>query len=152
VRDLWERYDRDLVRAFKQFQDSGNLEIITCGATHGYLPLMQMYPQAVWAQLIVACEHYNEHFGQWPRGIWLPECAYYQGLERMIADAGLRYMITDAHGLLYAKPRPRYGMYAPIFTETGVAVFGRITNPRSRCGRRKWATPGIRFTASSTKT
>jgi 1,4-alpha-glucan branching enzyme len=75
--------------------------------------------------LIVACEHYNEHFGQWPRGIWLPECAYYQGLERMIADAGLRYMITDAHGLLYAKPRPRYGMYAPIFTETGVAVFGR---------------------------
>ncbi len=125
VRDLWERYDRDLVRAFKQFQDSGNLEIITCAATHGYLPLMQMYPQAVWAQLIVACEHYNEHFGQWPRGIWLPECAYYQGLERMIADAGLRYMITDAHGLLYAKPRPRYGMYAPIFTETGVAVFGR---------------------------
>lgn len=43
----------------------------------------------------------------------------------MVADAGLRYMITDAHGLLYAKPRPRYGMYAPIFTETGVAVFGR---------------------------
>jgi 1,4-alpha-glucan branching enzyme len=125
VRDLWERYDRDLVQAFKQFQDSGNLEIITCAATHAYLPLMQMYPQAVWAQLIVACEHYNEHFGQWPRGVWLPECAYYQGLERMVADAGLRYMITDAHGLLYAKPRPRYGMYAPIFTETGVAVFGR---------------------------
>ncbi|MGK7910382.1 MAG: DUF1957 domain-containing protein, partial [Synechococcus sp.] len=44
VRDLWERYDRDLVTAFKKFQDSGNLEIITCGATHGYLPLMQMYP------------------------------------------------------------------------------------------------------------
>ncbi|MGF1576766.1 MAG: glycoside hydrolase family 57 protein [Cyanophyceae cyanobacterium] len=125
VRDLWERYDRDLIAAFKQFQDSGNLEIITCGATHGYLPLMQMYPEAVWSQLLTACEHYNETFGQWPRGIWLPECAYYPGLERMIADVGLRYMITDGHGVLYAKPRPKYGIYAPIFTEAGVAVFGR---------------------------
>ena len=47
VRELWERYNRDLVTAFKQFQDSNNLEIITCGATHGYFPLMKMYPQAV---------------------------------------------------------------------------------------------------------
>jgi 1,4-alpha-glucan branching enzyme len=38
VRQVWEKYDRDLVKAFKQFQDSNNLEIITCGATHGYLP------------------------------------------------------------------------------------------------------------------
>lgn len=48
VRQTWERYDHDLVAAFKQFLDSNNLEIITCGATHGYLPLMKMYPQAVW--------------------------------------------------------------------------------------------------------
>lgn len=45
ILDTWERYDRDLVTAFKQFQDSNNLEIITCGATHGYLPLMKMYPR-----------------------------------------------------------------------------------------------------------
>jgi 1,4-alpha-glucan branching enzyme len=125
VRKLWERYDGDLVTAFKQFLDSGNLEIITCGATHGYLPLMKMYPQAVWAQLKVACDHYEENFGRPPKGIWLPECAYYEGLERMVADVGLRYFITDGHGILYARPRPRYGTYSPIFTETGVAAFGR---------------------------
>lgn len=125
VRSTWERYDRDLVKAFKQFQDSNNLDIITCGATHGYFPLMKMYPQAVWAQLKVACEHYEEHFGRPPKGIWIPECGYYNGLERMLADVGLRYFLTDGHGVLYARPRPRYGTYAPIFTETGVAVFGR---------------------------
>ncbi|MBF2099045.1 MAG: glycoside hydrolase family 57 protein, partial [Gloeomargaritaceae cyanobacterium C42_A2020_066] len=38
---------------------------------------------------------------------------------------GLRYFICDGHGILYARPRPRYGTYAPIFTETGVAAFGR---------------------------
>lgn len=125
TREVWEFYKGDLVSAFKEFQDSNNLEIITCGATHGYLPLMKMYPQAVWAQIEVACEHYEETFGARPRGIWLPECAYYEGLERMLADAGLRYFLTDGHGLLYARPRPHFGTYAPIFTETGVAVFGR---------------------------
>ncbi|BAQ62585.1 glycogen branching enzyme [Geminocystis sp. NIES-3708] len=125
IRQTWERYKGDLVTAFKHFQDSNNVEIITCGATHGYLPLMKMYPQAVWAQIEVACQSYEENFGIRPRGIWLPECAYYEGLERMLADAGLRYFLTDGHGLLYARPRPRFGTYAPIFTEPGVAVFGR---------------------------
>jgi 1,4-alpha-glucan branching enzyme len=125
IRKTWERHDRDLIGAFKGFLDSNNLEIITCGATHGYLPLMKMYPEAVWAQIRVACEHYEENFGRAPRGIWLPECAYYEGLERMLADAGLRYFLTDGHGIMYARPRPRFGNYAPIFTEAGVAAFGR---------------------------
>ena len=125
TRKTWDRCHRDLVTAFKRFQDSNNLEIITCGATHAYLPLMKMYPQAVWAQIQVACEHYEETFGNLPRGIWLPECAYYEGLERMLADAGLRYFLTDGHGILCARPRPRFGTYTPIFTETGVAAFGR---------------------------
>ncbi|HBE50936.1 MAG TPA: DUF1957 domain-containing protein, partial [Cyanobacteria bacterium UBA11369] len=107
TRETWDRYNGDLVSAFKQFLDTNNLEIITCGATHGYLPLMKMYPEAVWAQIQVACEHYEQNFGRPPKGIWLPECAYYNGLERMLADAGLRYMLIDGHGLLYGRPRPR---------------------------------------------
>ena len=67
TRRVWEHYDGNLVKAFKQYLDSNNLEIITCGATHGYLPLMKMYPQAVWAQLQVACESYEEHFGRAPK-------------------------------------------------------------------------------------
>jgi 1,4-alpha-glucan branching enzyme len=125
VRQTWESLDRNLIGAFKKHLDAGNLDIITCGATHGYLPLMKMYPQAVWAQIQVACEAYAETFGRAPKGIWLPECAYYEGLERMLADAGLRYFLTDGHGVLYARPRPRFGTYAPIFTESGVAAFGR---------------------------
>jgi len=123
--DTFHRYGRNLVKAFRYYQDRGNLDILTCGATHGYLPLMQMYPQAVWAQLKVAVDSYGEAFGQAPKGIWLAECAYFPGLERMVADVGLRYFLTDAHGVLYAKPRPRYGPYAPIFSHSGVAVFGR---------------------------
>jgi 1,4-alpha-glucan branching enzyme len=142
VRATWDRYDRDLVSGFKQFMDSNNLEIITCGATHGYLPMMKMYPQAVWAQIQVACEHYEANFGRPPKGIWLPECAYYEGLERQLADAGLRYFLTDGHGILYARPRPRFGTYAPIFTESGVAVFGRDRDSSQQVWSSKVGYPG----------
>src|SRR5690348_14212536 len=38
--ELWNRrFGRDLVGAFRELQDEGVLEIITCGATHGFLPL-----------------------------------------------------------------------------------------------------------------
>jgi 1,4-alpha-glucan branching enzyme len=142
IRRIWESYQGNLLLGFKEFQDSGNLEIITCGATHGYLPLMKMYPQAVWSQIKVACDHYAENFGREPKGIWLPECAYYEGLERMLADAGLRYFLTDGHGILYARPRPRFGTYAPIFTESGVAVFGRDHESSQQVWSSKVGYPG----------
>ena len=37
-------------------------------------------------------------------GIWLPECAYYEGLDRWMRDAGLRYAVLDGHGLLHGRP------------------------------------------------
>ena len=33
-----DTYGSDLVRAFRKHRDAGKLEIITCGATHGFLP------------------------------------------------------------------------------------------------------------------
>lgn len=103
---------------------------------------MKMYPEAVWAQIKVACEHYEENFGRPPQGIWLPECAYYEGVERMLADAGLRYFLVDSHGILSARPRPRYGTYAPIFTETGVAAFGRDDESSQQVWSSKVGYPG----------
>ncbi len=35
-----ERDRRDLVGAFRRLEEAGGLEIVTCGATHGFLPLM----------------------------------------------------------------------------------------------------------------
>ncbi len=119
-----EKYGRDLVSAFRKFQDLGKLEIITCAATHGFLPLM-VNKKAVRAQIMVAVEHYKKHLGRAPQGIWLPECGYYPGLEEVLSEAGIRYFFTDSHGVFHATPRPKYGVYAPIFSRSGVAAFGR---------------------------
>ena len=125
ARDVFvDQYGRNLVNAFKKFQDAGKLEIITCAATHGYLPLM-MNETAKRAQVKIAADHYERHLGRRPRGLWLPECAYEPGLDNYMAEQGIKFFFTDTHGLLHATPRPKYGVFAPIACPSGVAAFAR---------------------------
>lgn len=120
-----DRYKCDVVDVFRSLQDAGYIEIVTCGATHGFLPLMQDYPNAVRAQVAVAAQSYTEHFGRAPRGMWNAECGYYPGLDWILREQGINYFFVDTHGLLYADSRPVYGVYAPLFCRSGVAAFGR---------------------------
>ena len=120
-----ERLGRDVLRGFRELQDRGVLELLTCAATHGFLPLMQSTPEAVRAQIRVGVDEYRRHFGRTPLGIWLPECGYYPGVEDVLAEHGIRYFLVDTHGIMHATPRPRQGVYAPLFTRAGVAAFGR---------------------------
>lgn len=120
-----ETAKRDLIGRFADLQTTGQLEIITCAATHGFLPLLQNTPQAVRAQILIGRDSHRECFGRDPVGIWLPECAYIQGIEQHLVEANLKWFVLDAHGLMYGNPRPRYAIYAPIFSPSGPAVFGR---------------------------
>jgi len=120
-----DHYQRNLLKGFKAVQDAGKLEIITCGATHGFMPLMQVNMNAVRAQVAVACQSHELHFGRPPRGIWNGECGYFPGLDQVLADNGLRFFFVDTHGILFADKRPKYGVYAPLYCPSGVAAFGR---------------------------
>lgn len=121
----WREMEGDLLPRFRRLQEQGVLDLITCGATHGYLPLLRDSPEAVRAQLLTAVREHQRLLGQRPMGIWLPECAYYEDLDRLLAECGLRYSLLDGHGLLHGLPRPRYGVYAPICSPAGVAFFAR---------------------------
>ncbi|MCL6477107.1 MAG: DUF1957 domain-containing protein [Peptococcaceae bacterium] len=124
-RDTYYRYGRNLVGAFRKFQDLNRLEVITCTATHGFLPLMMINKNAVRAQIKTAVDLYESHFGRRPQGLWLPECAYSPGIDILLKEEELKYFFLDTHGVLFASHRPRYGVYAPIFCPSGVAAFGR---------------------------
>lgn len=121
--ELWsDTFKNDIPRALSELQTVGTLEIITSTATHAVLPLISI-GEARRAQIEIAVASHRKHFGQSPRGIWLPECAYEAGIETPLADAGIEYFVTDAHAVLYGDPRPRYGIYAPVRCPNGVAVF-----------------------------
>jgi len=124
-RAFHHRYGRDLLAAFRRLQGLGVLEIITCTATHGFLPLLGEVPEAARAQVKVGVAEYRRTFGRDARGIWLAECGYAPGVDRFLAEEGIRYFFLDTHGLMDARPRPLYAWYAPIYTEAGVAAFAR---------------------------
>ena len=123
---LWtDRYRGALVPAFAALRDRGLVELVASGATHGFLPLLRPSPQAVRAQVSVGAAEHLRALGRRAAGFWLPECGYYPGLERVLADEGLRFTFLDAHGLADAEPRPLLSVHAPAFTEAGVAVYAR---------------------------
>lgn len=125
VRQQWQACGGNLLPRFRRLQEEGVLDLLTCAATHGYLPLLRDSPEAVRAQLLTAIREHQRLLGLRPLGIWLPECAYYEGLDRLLAQCGLRYTLLDGHGLLHGQPRPRFGVYALICSSAGVAFFAR---------------------------
>src|SRR5262249_19230683 len=118
-----ERCGTRLVTALREFADSGNLELITCAGTHGYLPLLGSEPGTVRAQIMTAVREHERIFGRKPRGMWVPECAFYPGLDNYLAEAGIRYFFVDSHGIDHAEPRPLFGVSAPVYCPSGVAAF-----------------------------
>ncbi len=125
LRETYFDYGRNIVGAFRRMEEDDLIEIATCSATHALLPLLADDKPSLRAQILVARDFHRSCFGRDPRGIWLPECAYSHGIEEVLAEANIRWFVTETHGLLHATPRPRYGVFAPIFTPNGVAAFGR---------------------------
>lgn len=124
-RRLFQELGGNLLPAFKKFQELGRLEILASCATHGFLPLLNVNPSAVKAQIKVGIDCYEEVFEARPRGFWLPECGYYPGVDEILKDSGIKYFLLEGHGILNATPIAPYGVYAPVFCESGVAAFGR---------------------------
>lgn len=119
----------NLVQRFRRLEEQGAIEVFSCGATHGYLPLLSS-DTAVEGQLRTARVAHHRHFGRDPRGVWLPECAYRphgpwrdprqadapaverMGVEELVHAQGMRYFFVDTHLLSGGKP---LGVYADRF-------------------------------------
>jgi len=127
-----DRYNYDVIGAFRKLQDEGFIEIITCAATHGYLPLLGR-DSAINAQIKVGVESYKRLFGREPKGIWLPECAYRHGyewispvegeyaqkgfrpgIEKFLIENKIKYFIVDTHTIEGGKTMGVYALRFPV--------------------------------------
>ncbi len=108
----------DIIKGFRHFNDKGLIEIITCGATHGYMPLLGT-DESVRAQVRTAVDAHKRHIGKHPRGIWAPECGYRPagfwnypvpdddgtthkgfdriGVEQALSESKIEYFFVDTH-------------------------------------------------------
>ncbi len=129
-------------RVYRRLQEAGYIEIMTTGLTHGFLPLLELHRESVYTQISAAVDYHTRIIGTPPRGFWLPECAYSYGIDDILAEVGIQYFLTDTHGVLYATPRPKYGIFSPIITESGVAVFARDSESSQQVWSSKEGYPG----------
>ncbi len=118
-------YKRDLLSQVKYFREQGHLEIITCSATHGFLPLMAPVPESIRAQIGIGVQSFEHFFGDKPDGIWLPECAYCREIDQYLKEFGIKYFISETQTVLYSDPPPIYESFSPIVSPRGIAVFPR---------------------------
>jgi 1,4-alpha-glucan branching enzyme len=108
----------NIVVGFRSFEERGMLEIITCAATHGYMPLLGT-DESLRAQIRVAVATHEKHLGRRPRGIWAPECGYRPaglwsypvspegmtepasfpriGIEQALSESALEFFFVDTH-------------------------------------------------------
>ena len=132
--DFVTKYDKSIIKALKDLQDQDAIEIMTCGATHGYFPLLG-YDKSINLQVRAAVENYQKHFGRKPRGIWLPECAYRpayfwnslipvapfnqthfrRGIEEFLNYHNIEYFVTDQKLLENSKPVGAYDSEKKFF-------------------------------------
>ncbi|HEY6448845.1 MAG TPA: hypothetical protein VIY53_20485 [Acidobacteriaceae bacterium] len=115
----FEALGGDIVAGFRRSSDAGLIEVITCCATHGYLPLLGT-DACVMAQIQTGATAHARHLGRRPCGIWIPECGYRPagawqapvapdgssqpwtkrqriGVDEAIAAAALDYCFVDSH-------------------------------------------------------
>jgi len=124
VLEFHERYGGNLITAFREIQDQGKLEIITSAATHAFLPLVST-EEAIRAQIHTAVQQHEAYFHRRPKGIWLPECGFSPGIDKILRECGIEYFFTETHAILSAQPSPILGTLSPVVTSEGVAVFAR---------------------------
>jgi len=115
----------DVVGRLRALAEAGNVELLTCAATHAVLPLLVDEPGTLHAEVQVACAEHARRFGSAPEGFWLPECGYSPDLDEVLVGQGVRFTFVETHGLLYGKPAPVGGGWLPVTTPNGLAVFGR---------------------------
>ena len=109
----FEERGRDLLSAFAGL---GRVELWTSAATHGLLPLMAT-DAGLRLQVATGSASHMSRFGDWGGGFWLPECGYAPGLERELADHGVRAFCVDQ------TPVAGFDHLTPVATEPGpVAV------------------------------
>ena len=141
--DYWERIcNCEIVPSLKRLSECGKLTLLTCVGTHPFLPAYQSDMTAIRLQLGVTVRAFEAAFGWKPKGLWLPECGYFEGLDSVLAEFGFEYFFLETHGVLLAKPAPKYGVFAPIKTPAGLYCMGREQGSSMEVWSRKTGYPG----------
>ncbi len=123
IKQTFMEWNCNLISAFRYYVQEEKAECITSTATHAFLPYIQT-EQGVRAQIVYGLQCFEHHFGFKPDGIWLPECAFTPGLDKILYEEGVRYTFVDEETVRTLEPKPD-NIHAPVYSPHGIVLFPR---------------------------
>jgi 1,4-alpha-glucan branching enzyme len=90
---VYEEIGGDVLGALRELA-AGGVELWTGAATHAVLPMVAT-DAGLRLQVGGGISSHEHRFETWSGGFWLPECAYRAGLERDLAEYGVRAFCVD---------------------------------------------------------
>jgi len=135
---------REVVPAYRRYQEQGAIEISTTPLYHPILPLLVdsrvddatvpvdfRFPEDALEQLIRARTFIEERFGRAPRGLWPSEGSVSEAMSVLVSQAGFDWMATD-EGILeksgvHVYDADRYRLYRP-YCRGKITIFFRDRN------------------------
>lgn len=160
--EMQYRMMRAVIPVHRHLQERGQIEIATTPFSHPILPLLVdtdlatidrpgasyprrfSHPEDADAQVRLAIESYQQHFGRLPQGMWPAEGAVSQQVVPIFARHGIRWIATDK-GVLARSGRWGYTVddpnvlcqpYCVQENEQAVSIFFRDTHLSDAIGFR----------------
>ncbi len=141
IKNYFLKWDKNIIKGYRELYEKGIIRCMTSAATHAFLPFVKT-KAGIRSQVLEAIHCFERHFGQKPKGFWLPECAFAPGIDRILVEEGIVYSFVDEHALLHADPTPSKESGAPIYSPHGLILFPRHTDLSSKVWSSTLGYPG----------
>ncbi len=122
--DFTEKYQQNLIPAFRSFQKKGYVELIASTATYVYLPHYKKFPEVINAQIETGLYSQRYYFGETGEGFYIPHMGWFKNLEKPLRSYGVNYSIVDARSFLFSESCPATGIFSPLRCDNSLVLFG----------------------------
>ncbi len=141
---------KSVIPIHKHYQDTGQLEVVTCPFYHPILPLLCdtyiareanstvdlpskrfAYPEDAKAQIVMARDFHTDLFGRPPNGMWPAEGSVSEAILPLVSGAGISWLATDEEVLAQSlgtrslSPLDKYRMHYAGEEDARVAMIFR---------------------------
>lgn len=93
--ETYMKYDGNILEGYKNLFKEGKIEVITTSATHAILPYL-CTEKGVKIQVEWGIKSFQHHFGEEPKGFWLPEMAINEQTAKILCEQGIQYTFSDS--------------------------------------------------------
>ena len=121
LEQLYEQWDRNIIKGFQYFHKLSYLTITTSSATHAFLPSLKPFPYILKTQIALG-QQISDHFFPDIKGFWSPECSVFPRLSPLLKEQDIQYCFTDPSVLLYEQ---RNHVFNSIFRHEGISYIIR---------------------------